>query len=441
MKKILIMMQLLVGLLARRRLWLFRAVFAFLFMNTVIVADGTPYADALSYGAQGRSLDSFGSDGHMFSPAVPGIARGDDGISKDWAETTLASLTTEQKIAQMCVVSVDANDSTSVSKAKSVIKNNGVSGVILDFDDTKILMTPSDKKAMIDAFNALSTTIPLFIIQDMELSLLKQLETSNSGGISGLDAIPDHRLIGILGEAVGNYMKSLGVNMLLSPVITVDANVRNKLMGGTGTINPRELACRGFTFVSGLRKAGMFAIGKHFPSSGSNTVDPHIALPVMYYDKDVLNNGEVSLFKELFKTGVDGVMLSHVYIPAYDASMSKPASLLSTIVTDLLQKTLEFQGLIVVDQLEIQTKTLKYSSADFIIEAFNAGNDLVLGVDDVPNAIKSLAAAVKLNSTMLNELNRRVLKILKMKDLIKQQTSGIKIDLNIAGLNLGLSLG
>lgn len=167
-------------------------------------------------------------------------------LHADWPETTLASLTTEQKVAQMCVVSVDANDLTSVSKVKNAISTSKISGVILDFNDSKTLMTPSDKKTMIDAFNALSTTIPLFIIQDMELSLLKQLETSNSGGISGLDAIPDHRLIGILGQAVGNYMKSLGVNMLLSPVITVDANVRNKLMGGTGTINPRELARRGF---------------------------------------------------------------------------------------------------------------------------------------------------------------------------------------------------
>jgi beta-glucosidase-like glycosyl hydrolase len=361
-------------------------------------------------------------------------------LHADWAETTLASLTTEQKVAQMCVVSVDANDLTSVSKVKNAISTSKISGVILDFNDSKTLMTPSDKKAMIDAFNALSTTIPLFIIQDMELSLLKQLETSNSGGISGLDAIPDHRLIGILGQAVGNYMKSLGVNMLLSPVITVDANVRNKLMGGTGTINPRELARRGFTFVSGLRKAGIFAIAKHFPSSGSNTVDPHIALPVMYYDKDVLNNGEVSLFKELMTTGIDGVMLSHVYIPAYDASMSKPASLLSTIVTDLLQKELVFQGLIVVDELEVRTKTLKYTSTNFIIDAFNAGNDLILGVDDVANAIKSLAAAAQASSSMMNELNRRVLKILKMKESIKSNTSLINVDLSLAGLNIGLSL-
>ncbi len=413
MKKILVMMQLLVGLLARRRLWLFRAVFAFLFMNTVIIADGEAR----------RSLPSQ-------------EAR----ISKDWADSTLASLTTEQKVAQMCVVSVDANDLTSVSKVKNAISTSKISGVILDFNDSKTLMTPSDKKTMIDAFNALSTTIPLFIIQDMELSLLKQLETSNSGGISGLDAIPDHRLIGILGQAVGNYMKSLGVNMLLSPVITVDANVRNKLMGGTGTINPRELARRGFTFVSGLRKAGIFAIAKHFPSSGSNTVDPHIALPVMYYDKDVLNNGEVSLFKELMTTGIDGVMLSHVYIPAYDASMSKPASLLSTIVTDLLQKELVFQGLIVVDELEVRTKTLKYTSTNFIIDAFNAGNDLILGVDDVANAIKSLAAAAQASSSVMNELNRRVLKILKMKESIKSDTSLINVDLNLAGLNIGLSL-
>lgn len=361
-------------------------------------------------------------------------------LHADWPETTLASLTTEQKVAQMCVVSVDANDLTSVSKVKNAISTSKISGVILDFNDSKTLMTPSDKKTMIDAFNALSTTIPLFIIQDMELSLLKQLETSNSGGISGLDAIPDHRLIGILGQAVGNYMKSLGVNMLLSPVITVDANVRNKLMGGTGTINPRELARRGFTFVSGLRKAGIFAIAKHFPSSGSNTVDPHIALPVMYYDKDVLNNGEVSLFKELMTTGIDGVMLSHVYIPAYDASMSKPASLLSTIVTDLLQKELVFQGLIVVDELEVRTKTLKYTSTNFIIDAFNAGNDLILGVDDVANAIKSLAAAAQASSSMMNELNRRVLKILKMKESIKSDTSLINVDLSLAGLNIGLSL-
>lgn len=344
-------------------------------------------------------------------------------IYADWAEDTLAGMTLLEKIGQMCIATVKANDSSTINQVQSWIKQERVGGVLLDTDSDKTLITPADKKTILQNFQNLAD-LPLFIIQDMEASLAKQLESSGSSDVMGLDLIPDHRLIGTLGESVGNFMKSLGVNMLLTPVVSVDANIRNKLMGGAGYINPRELARRGFSFVQGLRSVGIMTCAKHFPSEGNLNVDPHIALPVMYYSRETLDAGELDLFKELIKNGIDGIMTSHIYIPAFDETITKPASLLPEVVTELLQTELGYSGLIITDELEIRTKTLKYTSADFIIAAFDAGNDLILGIEDVTQATSALKSYVGNSVDRKAELDRRVLKILRLKERLLPEFTG-----------------
>ena len=115
-------------------------------------------------------------------------------------------------------------------------------------------------------------------------------------------------------------LRSMGINMALAPVLDVNTNPLNPVIGvrsfGSDTGRVSEL---GVATIRALQSSGISAVGKHFPGHGDTHVDSHRDLPVVPHSLERLHAVELAPFKAAIQAGVDGIMSAHVYVPALDS--------------------------------------------------------------------------------------------------------------------------
>ncbi len=241
-----------------------------------------------------------------------------------------------------------------------------------------------------------------------------------------LGAVSDPGLIEAMGEEIGGLMASLGIHMNLAPVVDVNSNPRNPIiyMRSFGD-DPFEVARRGDALRKGLQKAGVLACAKHFPGHGDTSVDSHHDLPQIHKDLPSMGNLELIPFKRLIEGGVDCILTAHLQIPQVDPL---PVTLSKVWITDILQKKMGFEGLIMTDALNMQGIAKGWTPGEIALGAFLAGHDLLLYGDHIaprideiyevliPAAIAALKKAVQEGVIPLEELDRRVEKILRAKE-------------------------
>jgi beta-glucosidase-like glycosyl hydrolase len=180
--------------------------------------------------------------------------------------------------------------------------------------------------------------------------------------------------------------------------------------------DPEQVAERGWLMMRGLQAERVLACAKHFPGHGDTAGDSHLELPKIPHAKDRLNNTELVPFKRLIRAGVGAVMSAHLAVPAFEKEAKRASSLSRSIVTDLLEKELRFQGLKITDGMGMKALTDHYAPGELELEAFLAGNDILLCPLDVPGAIDRIEQAIVEGRVSVKELDRRVLKILKAKE-------------------------
>lgn len=348
----------------------------------------------------------------------------------DWASETLSSLTLKEKIGQLFVVAAasDFNQPTeSLATAlfkcpymmdhayiKMLVDEYHVGGIIFLFKST-----PEKQMLLTQQLQALAQ-IPLLITQDSEWGLGMRLDTEPNKVVRyprnmTLGAINDPQLIYAMGYEVGRQCASIGVHINFAPVIDVNNNAANPVIADRSFgDNPAHVAQCGALFTHGLQDAGIIACAKHFPGHGDTAIDSHHDLPIIDHNKQRLDAIELMPFKHLIAHGVGGIMLAHLSVPALDPSY-KPSSLSLHIVTTELKENLGFKGLVITDALGMQAVTKKYPPGQIELEAFLAGNDILLCPVDVPKAIILIEQAVKDGLVSESKLNERVLKILQAK--------------------------
>jgi beta-glucosidase-like glycosyl hydrolase len=176
-------------------------------------------------------------------------------------------------------------------------------------------------------------------------------------------------------------------------------------------------------YARGLQDAGIIACAKHFPGHGDVSVDSHEELPKILHPLARLNALELVPFKALIDAGIGAVMTAHLEIPAFDAQANRPSSLSARVIIELLREKLNFQGLSITDGLGMKAITNHYKPGELELEAFLAGNDILLCPLDVPRAVQLIEEAIITGRVSQEELDRRVLKILKAKEWAFAQQS------------------
>ena len=346
--------------------------------------------------------------------AKPGAGLKEKASDKDqwaWADSVLATLSLEEKIGQLFMVSTYSNrNERDYAYTESLIKKYHLGGLIFFQGNA-----PTQARLTNRYQNA--SRVPLLIGMDAEWGLGMRLDDAMSFPKQiTLGAVEDNELIEKMGYEIGMQCKRLGVHINFAPVADINTNPENPVINYRSFGESKEkVAEKAAAYARGLKRAGVIAVAKHFPGHGDTGTDSHVSLPVITHGKARLNEQELVPFKKLIAEGIDGVMTGHLFVPAYESRSNTPATVSEHIVTDLLQTQLGFDGLTFTDALNMRGITAGYSAGGAELAAYKAGNDVLLQTANLAAGIEKLKQGFDSGDLEIEELNARVHKILRAK--------------------------
>lgn len=261
---------------------------------------------------------------------------------------------------------------------------------------------------------------PLFISIDQEGGMVTRIFNGSTyfPGAMTTSATNNPNNAYKLGKMMGKELHTLGVNMNLAPVMDVNNNPHNPVIGVRSySDKPEVVADYSWEFSRGMQEENVFATAKHFPGHGDTNVDSHLGLPVINHSLEELEKLEFIPFKNAINKGIKAIMSSHINFPKL-TNDERPATLCSEIMTDLVRKDMGFEGLIVSDGMGMKGVVDRYSTEEACFLAIKAGINLVCVCHPYEpryETYETLYEAVKTNRLTLEELDERVKRVLEAK--------------------------
>ena len=192
-----------------------------------------------------------------------------------------------------------------------------------------------------------------------------------------LSASGDEGLVERVGWALGCQVRRLGADVNLAPVLDVNTNPDNPIIGlRSFGADPERVARMGLAFARGVLRSGAKPVGKHFPGHGDTGVDSHLDLPRVDKPKEALEKAELLPFRRYVAAGMPALMTAHILFPSLDPRY--PATLSARILTGLLRKEMGFSGAILTDDLAMGAIRRHYGAGEAAVLAVRAGADLLL---------------------------------------------------------------
>src|SRR5205085_724853 len=243
---------------------------------------------------------------------------------------------------------------------------------------------------------------PLFIAIDQENGIVQRLGEAATifPGNMALGAIGSDEIAYKVALATGRELQALGINMNLAPVVDVNNNPANPVIGVRSFgEDAQQVARLGAAMVKGYSAAGILSCLKHFPGHGDTAIDSHLALPTIPYPLERLEALELVPFRSGIEAGAESVMIAHVSFPALTRQDTLPATLSSAIVQGLLHEQFAFNGIILSDCMEMKAISETFGTERAAVMALQAGIDLVLvshhyaqqrgSIEEIQEAIQS----------------------------------------------------
>lgn len=197
------------------------------------------------------------------------------------------------------------------------------------------------------------------------------------------------------GYNMGRELKTLGFDLDFAPVMDVDTNPKNPIIGDRSfSRDPDEVARFGARFIRGMQDAGVLACAKHFPGHGDTDLDSHLDLPVISHSADRIEYVELPPFAAAIKAGVASIMTAHIVVKTLDPD--RPATLSPQILTGILRERMGYQGVIVSDDLEMKAVADRYSIPELVRLGLLAGVDLFLICKELDKTEEAIDAAHRL---------------------------------------------
>lgn len=250
---------------------------------------------------------------------------------------------------------------------------------------------------------------PLIICTDQENGIVRRVAPDLPGlpGNMAVSATGDERNAYTIGLATSEQLLTLGINMNLAPVLDVNNNPSNPVIGVRSFgESPARVARFGKEMIRGLADGGVITCAKHFPGHGDTSTDSHLSLPRIDHSLDRLFRVELVPFLAAIERGVDAIMSAHILFPSLEPNLI-PATLSRRVLTDFLRGELGYQGIITTDCLEMDAIASTIGVGVGAVRAVQAGADLVMishRLDRQEEAIEALVAAVKDGSLPLSRL-------------------------------------
>jgi beta-N-acetylhexosaminidase len=196
-------------------------------------------------------------------------------------------------------------------------------------------------------------------------------------------------------KALAEELLAVGITLDYAPVLDIHTNPKNPVIGDRALAERAEDVARlGRVIIRGLQGAGLAACGKHFPGHGDTSTDSHFELPLVEHPPDRLRAIEFEPFRAAVAEQVAFIMTAHVLVPSLDGN--RPATLSPDVVQKLLRDELQFEGVILSDDLEMKAVSAQHAVPDAAVDAIRAGCDAVLICQgDVDLQARTLEALVK----------------------------------------------
>lgn len=333
-------------------------------------------------------------------------------LSSPWVDSVFHSLSLEERIAQLIMIGVWPNrDQKHIDEVADQINKHHVGGLIF-FQGGPI------REAQLTNYYQFCTKTPLFVGIDGEWGLAMRLDSVMTFPREMmLGALTDNYLIYEMGFEIANQLKALGIQINFAPVVDVNNNPLNPVISNRSFGENKFLvADKGIAYMMGMQDNGVLAIAKHFPGHGDTNEDSHFTLPMLNFDNNRLDSIELYPFRQLISKNLGGMMIGHLYIPALDSAKNRPSTLSHKIITGLLKKKMNFQGLIFTDALNMKGVSESYKEGELEVEALRAGNDVLLMPANVNKTIKAIKEAVNVGRIRKSQIDSSCRKILAAKE-------------------------
>jgi len=342
-----------------------------------------------------------------------------------WAQKTLHKLTLEEKVGQVFMIWCRASflnvGNPEYLQLRDAIEKYHVGSFAMTVHVDGPYLLRSEPYEAAELLNRLQTDskLPLLFAADFErgvpMRLMGATVFPHAMAFGGEGKLEDAEAFG---RITGEESRAIGIHWNFFPDADVNSNPANPIINTRSFgEDPKQVGDLVAAYIKGAHEGGMLTTAKHFPGHGDTATDSHLGVASVNVDRAHLDSIELPPFQRAIAAGVDSVMVAHVTVPALDSDPNHVATISPVIVTDLLEKQLGFQGVVVTDALDMAGLTHLFANniGRAAVEAFKAGNDLLLIPADFPASYNAMLQAVQSGEISRERLDRSVLKILKTK--------------------------
>ncbi len=337
-----------------------------------------------------------------------------------WADSVLAAMSDEEKVGQLFMPAVYASDDRATREAVTRwVEESHIGSIMMLRGDLE------SAASLARLMDSLSCVRPIVAI-DAEWGLGMRLQDAPVFPSNGqIEASVSPETMYEYGLEVGRQCRLAGINMVLGPVLDVAPSTGKGVMGDRAFgSDPERVAALGTAYARGLEAGDVMSVAKHFPGHGSPSADSHRTLPVIDKSLDELRRCDLIPFDRYIASGLSGIMVGHLAVPAVDPRR-RPAAVSPVVMQDLLRDDMGYDGLILTDALNMEGAR-GYGA----VEALRAGADIIVAPAEVAPEVRMVCEALHDGRLSLNAVNDRCRRVLYYKYLISVPAPGRLNEIN-----------
>ena len=284
----------------------------------------------------------------------------------------VSKMTLQQKITQCLMMDFRCWNDAKGEKYDMTVLNDDVADIISDYQFGAVILFANNIKKTEETLQLTkdlqraavrSDGLPLLIATDQEGGIVYRLGSGTAlPGNMALGATGDPTNAKTAGQIISRELESVGINTALAPVLDVNSNANNTVIGlRSFGDNANLVGTYGSAFISGLGEKNIIGCAKHYPGHGDTATDSHYGLPVVDKSKAELRKVEFKPFQAAINDGIDMIMTAHILYPQIDKTTilsdktgqqeSRPATLSHVFLTDIVRGEMNFNGVVVTDAM------------------------------------------------------------------------------------------
>lgn len=334
--------------------------------------------------------------------------------AETWATNTLNSMTLEQKVAQMLFevlnASYMAEDDPKFQYFVKLVRDYGIGGFVLSGG------TPQDTARILNRLQE-EAKIPLFVSNAFEGGPGQMIRgATNFPANMAFSAIGEEKLAEQAGRIGAKEGRAMGIHITWSPVVDILTRPENPVQSVRSFGGDLELLGRlASSYIKGYQENGMLATAKHFPGRGDVDLIPGTEFTINRKPSKQVEDQDFFAFKKAIEAGVTFIMSDHIAVPSVTDGSDLPASVEPKLATYWLRKKLDFEGILISDDMWYEKVINRFGKVESCIMAVKAGHDAILKPGDAIETVSGLADAVRAGEIQEEQVDQSVKKILYWK--------------------------